>query len=233
MRLALLLLLTSCGVGGTPAVDRSPSWASPTIPHPTAEYVYRPGWIVPFLGAACWVNGYHQRSPERDEVDVLVLGDSVVAGGNVNEGETATALLEASSGLRVANIACDSWGPENLLAYVRAFGTFGASRAFVVVSNHDAGDVAWESWDALPTDVRPECVAAFRDLLALLRAAGVETSVVLHHEADHPEDRAGDLAFLAVEPALLRLPLTAGDYADTIHPSASGQAALAGLMESL
>lgn len=220
---ALALLLTSCG-GGSAAPA---AWVSPTIPHPACEYVYRPGWIVPYLGADAWINSFHQRSPERSTVDVLVLGDSVVAAGNVAEGLTATALLEDATGLRVANIACDSWGPQNLLGYVQTFGTFGATRAFVVVSNHDAGDVLGEAWTALPTDVRPECVQALRDLLSLLRASGCVTTLLLHHERDHPEDRDGDAAFVALEPGLARLLLTPAGYADTIHLSAAGQGALA------
>lgn len=228
----IALVLVGCG-GGSPAVERStPVALSATVPDTDCEYLWRPGRIVLNLGAAAAINSFHQRSPERSEVDVLVLGDSVVSAGNVAEGLTATALLEASTGLRVANISCDSWGPQNLLAYVRRFGTFGARWAFVVVSNHDAGDVLGEAWAVAPTDVRPEAMDAFRALLALLRASGVATTVVLHHQSDHPEDRLGDAAFVALEHDLVRLVLDPEGYADVIHPSAQGQAALAGVLEN-
>ena len=62
---------------------------------------------------------------EPGELRVLVVGDSIIHGGNaVDQGELATSLLERMAAealarpVTVGNIAARSWGPPNCLAYL-------------------------------------------------------------------------------------------------------------------
>ncbi|HEX8876247.1 MAG TPA: SGNH/GDSL hydrolase family protein [Phycisphaerales bacterium] len=120
----------------------------------TVEYLIKPGTYRRF-GHAISINRWSQRSPEIDanksdpnELRVLVIGDSVVNGGALlDDSQIATRLLEdalraeLSRPVRVLNIAAGSWGPQNQLAYLEKFGTFGADAAVIVWSSHDAWDV--------------------------------------------------------------------------------------------
>jgi hypothetical protein len=121
------------------------------VPDERIEYLPKPG-VYSRFGNRVSFNEHHMRSTslthDTDERRVLVLGDSVVHGGaRLDDDQIATALLEpmlaaTSPGpWRVLNISCGSWGPENLLEYVRRFGTFDARIAIVVLNNGDAWDV--------------------------------------------------------------------------------------------
>jgi len=111
------------------------------------EYLPRPG-VYRRFGHRVSYNAFHMRSAEvgeraqEGERRVLVLGDSVPNGGaKLDDAELATALLEGRLGRRVLNVSCGSWGPANLLAYVRRFGWFDAGVAVVVLNDADAWDV--------------------------------------------------------------------------------------------
>lgn len=121
--------------------------------HETIEYLCKPG-VYHRFGNVVRVNRFHMRSgpvePERREgrSRVLVLGDSVVHGGNLTDhGELATTILQrrlsADRGgeVFVGNVSAGSWGPANLLAYLQTFGTFDAEVVVFVLSSHDAEDV--------------------------------------------------------------------------------------------
>ena len=89
-------------------------------------------------------NSYSQRSEEPDSIRkrVLGLGDSVLYGGTwMDQDSLATTLFTNETGVQMLNISCGSWGPDNCAAYLRRYGTFGASAMFLVCSSHDAYDV--------------------------------------------------------------------------------------------
>jgi hypothetical protein len=120
---------------------------------PEIEYLMVPGEYSRF-GNRYFINSAHMRSDEfsrevdeSSEVKLLVLGDSVVNGGSLtDQSKLATELIPAlalRSGLgyvRAFNVSAGSWGPANLLAYVRRFGTFGCSKAIVFVNTDDYRD---------------------------------------------------------------------------------------------
>jgi hypothetical protein len=126
-----------------------------TQTHPTIEYLFAPNQDIRRFGNRFQTNSYSMRSPEfpktrRDprELRVLVLGDSIINGGVLtDQSKLATELLRPDLEERlgrpvvVANISAGSWGPPNLLAYVKEFGTFDADIAVLVLSSHDAADV--------------------------------------------------------------------------------------------
>lgn len=120
-----------------------------TVRDPDIEYMFKPGAYNRF-GNTVIYNEYSMRSPSLSaarapgSLRVLVLGDSVVNGGGLtDQKELATELLAARlpSGSWVGNVSAGSWGPANLAAYLRRFGTFDADVIFVVLSSHDLNDV--------------------------------------------------------------------------------------------
>lgn len=112
------------------------------------EYLPKPGVYARF-GHRVSFNELHMRTPSAGgwgeaERRVLVLGDSVPNGGaKLDDSEVGTAVMQErlGAGWRVMNASCGSWGPENLLEYVRRFGTLEAEVAVVVLNNADAWDV--------------------------------------------------------------------------------------------
>jgi hypothetical protein len=122
---------------------------------PTVEYLMAPGSYKRF-GNTVFVNSAHMRSPESsiqrassNERRVLVIGDSVVNGGSLtDQANLATELMPHiaeqrgwKSPLRVCNVSAGSWGPGNLLAFVRKFGSFGCDDAVIVLNSADLLDV--------------------------------------------------------------------------------------------
>jgi hypothetical protein len=117
------------------------------------EYLPKPGTYHRF-GNRMLVNSHHMRSNEfpahkqaRDEVRVMVMGDSVVHGGGLtDQADLATTRIEATlrevlqAPVVVGNIAAGSWGPGNLLAYARKFGLFDADVVLIVTHGKDVGD---------------------------------------------------------------------------------------------
>lgn len=117
------------------------------------EYRFKPGDYRRF-GNRVYYNAHSMRSDEAaprktraDEFRVLVLGDSVVNGGaQLDQKRIATELLKSRLAEQlqrpvwVGNASAGSWGPANLLAYVRRYGWFDADVVLIVVSSHDAAD---------------------------------------------------------------------------------------------
>jgi hypothetical protein len=112
---------------------------------PSAEF-HRFGILVK-------TNAYSMRSDEfspqkeRDEVRILVIGDSVPNGGSLtDQKELATELLKHSleeslpQPVVVGNISAGTWSPPNFLAYIEEYGTFDADVAFIVLNKGDAFD---------------------------------------------------------------------------------------------
>jgi hypothetical protein len=116
------------------------------------EYMFQPDQRVHRFGREVKINAYGMRSEDLVSADaagrfrVLVLGDSVVNGGNLtDQSALATDMLsrqQTSAGepIDALNVSAGSWGPGNLLAYINRFGTFDADMAILVLSRHDLDD---------------------------------------------------------------------------------------------
>jgi lysophospholipase L1-like esterase len=122
---------------------------------PAIEYLYQPSESYHRLGHRISFNAWSMRSDEfasrktdPTELRIMVLGDSVINGGAfTDQDDVATealkAKLESRFGARpvtVGNISAGSWGPANLLAYVRRFGLFDADAVIIVLGSEDYGD---------------------------------------------------------------------------------------------
>ena len=119
---------------------------------PELEYVMLPGRYRRF-GNTISINAMHMRGPEvapspaPGEQRLLIIGDSVIHGGNqTDDTQTVSALLQrsltqAGTPATVLNVSCNSWGPGNQLAWVQRFGTLGAGRAVLVLNSWDYGDI--------------------------------------------------------------------------------------------
>lgn len=143
------------------------------------EYRLRPSQHAKIFGNAVDINSCSMRSPEMEprkaagELRVLVLGDSVVYGGNqVDQADLATTRLAKDlaaaigSKVSVGNASAKSWSPGNQLAYIRRFGTFDADLVLLVISSHDLEDVP--DFKAL----NPETHPLEKPLTAALHGAG-------------------------------------------------------------
>jgi hypothetical protein len=125
-----------------------------SIADPQIEYLFKPSQEVMRFGNRVAYNAYSMRSadfPQRktdpNELRVMVIGDSVVNGGSqTDQSQIATTILQRqlSENLNrpvvVGNISAGSWGPANMLAYVKRFGLFDADIVIIVLSSHDYGD---------------------------------------------------------------------------------------------
>lgn len=121
---------------------------------PQMEYLFAPSQHCRQFGHEISFNSYSMRAPEfsrhkssPDEFRVMVIGDSIVYGGTkVDQNEVATSRLRDALSKKlnrpvvVGNMAAGSWGPDNMLAYVRRFGLFDADVVVVVLSSHDYAD---------------------------------------------------------------------------------------------
>jgi lysophospholipase L1-like esterase len=126
-----------------------------TVTHPTIEYLFAPNQHVRRFGNQIDINSYSMRAADfprakqnANELRILLLGDSIINGGALtDQDELATELLRRHLAealdrpVVVGNISAGSWGPPNLLAYVKEFGTFDADFAVLVLSSHDAADL--------------------------------------------------------------------------------------------
>jgi lysophospholipase L1-like esterase len=125
-----------------------------SMSHPTIEYMFRPDRTYQRFGHTVKYNAYSMRSEDfpptkasADELRVLMLGDSVINGGNLtDQRELASERLkrrlrqQLDRPVVVGNISAGSWGPGNLDAYIEQFGTFDADVAVLVLSSHDWTD---------------------------------------------------------------------------------------------
>ena len=121
---------------------------------PEIEYLPQPAKSYLRFGNRISYNAYSMRSRDfpRNKVDptelrVLVVGDSIVNGGaHTDQQALATTLLEQKLAesldrpVVVANIATGSWGPPNVLAYLRRFGLFDADVVVIVLNSADYAD---------------------------------------------------------------------------------------------
>lgn len=95
-------------------------------------------------------NEYSMRSKPinpKDSLVVLLIGDSILYGGNIiDDDELASTILENKlsklyeKSIRVFNISCKSWGPENNYLYLKKFGIFNADLIIYIANSGDAYD---------------------------------------------------------------------------------------------
>jgi lysophospholipase L1-like esterase len=125
-----------------------------SVPHPTIEYMFKPSQDVKPFHNRVLINSFAMRSPDfprikasQQELRVLVLGDSVINGGNLTDQRDLATTIAASllsdrwkRPVIVGNVSAGSWGPGNWLAYLKEFGHLDADALIVVASSHDMYD---------------------------------------------------------------------------------------------
>ena len=121
-----------------------------SIVHPTIEYMFKPNQNVYRFGNHVIINEYGMRSDsfsvskQKDEIRIMVFGDSVVNGGNLtDQNDLATEIIKRKINqqgkykkVTVGNISAGSWGPGNWLGYAKEYGFFNAD-FLVLVTNSD------------------------------------------------------------------------------------------------
>lgn len=119
-----------------------------TIRDPDIEYLFAPNRCYDRFGNRVCYNEWSMRSDPLPatrgpgERRILVLGDSVINGGaTTDQADLATEILKKRLGIVVGNVSAGSWGPANLLAYLRRFGSFDADEMIFVFSAHDLTDL--------------------------------------------------------------------------------------------
>ncbi len=125
-----------------------------SVADPEIEYLFAPNQHVRRFGNRIDYNAWSMRSDDfaprkgqSNEFRVMVFGDSVVNGGSqTDQSSTATSILQRDLArllnrpVVVGNISAGSWGPPNMLAYLRRFGLFDADVVVIVLSSHDYAD---------------------------------------------------------------------------------------------
>ncbi|MGE5783608.1 MAG: hypothetical protein ACM3ZE_03425 [Myxococcales bacterium] len=121
------------------------------VADPDYEYMHAPNQRLRPFGNVLETNEFGMRSKpirEGSVVEALVLGDSLINGGNPTPQDAlATSLLETrlqkqhGPNTRVLNISAGSWGPDNAAAFLTKHGLFGAKAIIAVFSSHDLGDI--------------------------------------------------------------------------------------------
>jgi hypothetical protein len=157
--LVLLLLI----VGGVIAVETFSRFylglGTPPlyVTDPKIEYQMAPNQDVNRFGNRQLINELGMRSAPvaswGARKRVLVLGDSVVNGGNLTDHKDLATSLLTSDQVVFANISAGSWGPENQLAWIEKYGLLGAKEVILVISSHDLAD--FPSFDPLDPNTHP------------------------------------------------------------------------------
>lgn len=92
-----------------------------------------------------FTNHYGMRSAEVDTAkkSVLLIGDSVLNGGNRNSNKDLASSIIGNylpDSLQSLNISSGSWGPDNGMEFIKTHGDFNASLVVLIFNSHDAGD---------------------------------------------------------------------------------------------
>jgi hypothetical protein len=153
VRLALVLAVLSASLIGGEAFSRyGLGLGDPplTIIDNEIEYLFAPSRSYSRFGNVISYNSKSMRATEiplekkPGDIRVIIIGDSVVNGGAlIDQRNIASELLREKLGSHawVGNISAGSWGPANMLAYVRRYGFFNADAAIIIVSTHDLEDL--------------------------------------------------------------------------------------------
>jgi hypothetical protein len=114
------------------------------------EYIHAPNQDLSIYGNKFKTNAFSMRSEaitEQDTNVILLIGDSVVNGGNLTDQDSLASTIlekklsiETQKTIRVLNISAGSWGPDNAAAYISQYGLFHAKMICLVFSSHDAYD---------------------------------------------------------------------------------------------
>jgi len=120
------------------------------IEDPDFEYVLAPNQYRNRFRNVVRTNEVSMRSNPISPTDttvVLLIGDSVINGGNpTDHDELASTILEKQltihykQPVRVLNVSAGSWGPDNAFAFLKKKGFFSADLICLVTSSHDAHD---------------------------------------------------------------------------------------------
>ncbi len=149
---ALLVLLAGAEVFARLGLGLGdpPLW----LADPEMEYLPVPSRSYARFGKRIRYNAYSMRArdfpatrQDPSERRVLVIGDSVVNGGaDIDHDAVCTVMLEPKLAERldrpvlVANASAGSWGPPNMLAYLKRFGLFDAELVVIVLNSGDYVD---------------------------------------------------------------------------------------------
>jgi len=114
------------------------------------EYISKPSQNVLIYRNHFITNDFSMRSLPLEKSDttvVLLLGDSVIHGGNTTDHEclSSTILEKTLSArlkrkVRVLNISAKTWSADNNFAYLKRHGTFKAKMLILVANSEDAFD---------------------------------------------------------------------------------------------
>ena len=230
-----LELFARFGLGlGTPPLS---------VTHPTIEYMFAPDQDVHRFHNHIKTNSAGMRSDDvpavkgdPSEFRVLVLGDSVVNGGSLTDHEQlATTILqkrlreEMQRPVWVGNASAGSWGPQNLLAWVDAYGFYDADVVVLEVAAHDIAD--FPEFSSLSPLTHPQeqpfsataegfqryFMRRVRRYFQGTPAAG-EVNVERHHGEAAVEALKGEQAFLAFNELLRRVGASGARAIVLYHP---------------
>lgn len=116
-----------------------------SISHDSIEYMFAPNQDVQRFGNLFVTNDYGMRSPSLktigDRTFVLVVGDSVVNGGNLTDHADLATTLATNPLAFFGNASAGSWGIPNFAAWIDSYGFLGSTILVVVNNSGDAYDV--------------------------------------------------------------------------------------------
>lgn len=116
-----------------------------SIADPAIEYMFAPNQDVRRFGNRQLYNEQGMRSPPLNTVSqprsVLVLGDSVLNGGNLTDQKDLATTIATDDKIFFGNASAGSWGPANMSAWLDKYGVGKADTIIVVLSSHDLYDV--------------------------------------------------------------------------------------------
>ena len=116
-----------------------------SITDPAIEYMFAPNQDVSRFGNRQLYNEYGMRSPSLRDVDhgrrILVLGDSVINGGNLTDHQDLATTLATDEGTFYGNVSAGMWGPANMRGWLERFGLLGSDTVILVLNSDDLNDV--------------------------------------------------------------------------------------------
>ncbi|RRB04259.1 hypothetical protein [Larkinella rosea] len=114
------------------------------------EYLLKPNQNTTIYRNRFVTNEFSMRSNPvlaQDSIIVLLVGDSIINGGNsIDQDSLASTLVEKEllrkygKTIRVLNISDKTWSPDNVVAYLKKYGTFQADMLLLVANSGDAFD---------------------------------------------------------------------------------------------